>query len=525
METLDKAYLFMKVLYMKANTRKQPIKRQKSSKKKRSARISIILLSTGMLSFILLYLYLGYYYKNHFYKNTVINGVDVSNMTVPDAEAAINAEVATYQLRLEGRNGVSDIIRGDSIELHTEFNGYIDKILNQQNGMAWPTTINKTFEYEIETMLEYNEDLLKAYYDRLNFFKEENIKEPVNAYISEYTENGYEIVPEDPGASIEKDKLYGQIVNAILCLEPSIDLEELDVYKKPEITADYPKLVEVVTEINKLTGAKITYHFGDVTEVLDGMKISEWITLGDDFTFQFDESKIKEYVDYIGKTYNSFGRVRKFKTTYGDVLEIKGGDYGWWLDRASEVAELTQLIKKGEVVSDKKPVYFQTAQQYGEDDIGDTYVEVNLTAQHLFFYKEGELILESDFVSGNVAKNYATPVGTYPVQYKERNATLVGEDYETPVKYWMPFNRNIGFHDASWRKEFGKDIYLTKGSHGCINMPPEKAKLMFENIKRGVAVVVYELPGTENYEVKDKTKSIDKEKAPTTKEKKASPTT
>ena len=168
--------------------------------------------------------------------------------------------------------------------------------------------------------------------------------------------------------------------------------------------------------------------------------------------------------------------------------------------------ELTELLLNGEQLT-REPAYFQIAQQYGTDDIGDTYVEVNLTAQHLFFYKEGSLVLETDYVSGNLSKEYGTPTGTYPVQYKENDATLVGEDYATPVKYWMPFNANIGFHDAPWRKAFGKDFYLTKGSHGCINMPPAKAKKMFENIKRGVAVVVYELVGTESYD-KEEDKDI-----------------
>ncbi|NLJ40508.1 MAG: L,D-transpeptidase, partial [Clostridiales bacterium] len=165
-------------------------------------------------------------------------------------------------------------------------------------------------------------------------------------------------------------------------------------------------------------------------------------------------------------------------------------DYGWWLNRPAEVSELIELIIAGEQVK-KEPVYHQRAQQYGEDDIGDTYVEVNLTAQHLFFYKEGKLILDTDFVSGNLSKNYGTPTGTFGIQYKERNATLRGEDYTTPVDYWMPFYRGVGFHDASWRKEFGKDIYKTRGSHGCINMPPKKARIMYENISPGVAVIVY----------------------------------
>ena len=76
---------------------------------------------------------------------------------------------------------------------------------------------------------------------------------------------------------------------------------------------------------------------------------------------------------------------------------------------------------------------------------------INLTAQHLFFYKDGQLVMESDFVSGNSARGYDTPESTYSISYKQRHATLVGENYETPVSYWMPFNKNIGMHDATWR--------------------------------------------------------------------------
>ena len=110
-------------------------------------------------------------------------------------------------------------------------------------------------------------------------------------------------------------------------------------------------------------------------------------------------------------------------------------------------------------------------------------MEVNLTAQHLFFYKDGKLLVESDFVSGNAARGWSTPSGAYPLTYKERNATLNGEGYSTPVSYWMPFNGGIGLHDASWRSSFGGTIYKTNGSHGCINLPPP--------------VLCYELAGTE----------------------------
>ncbi len=453
-----------------------------------------------MLALFALYFMISRHYQNHFYRNTFINGVDTSNMTIEKAEAAIDQQVKSYQLRVLGRNSITDTIYGDSIDLHTEYEGDLVDLLNQQNGYSWPKYLFRTQDLRIGTMLAYDDTLLQAYFNLFNNLKEENNIPPTDAIISEYGEGGYTILPENAGSKVRKDKLYDAISQAILTMEPELSIEEEDCYEVAQRNASAPELKAALDELNKIAGTRITYQFGDTMEILDGSRINEWLSVDQNFHVTLNKDKVKEYVDYIGKTYNTFGRVRTFQTSYDKVIKVEGGDYGWWLDRKSELAELLELIENG-VQTEKTPVYFQTAQQYGDDDIGNTYVEINLTAQHLFFYKDGELIIESDFVSGNVSKNFATPVGTYPIQYKENDAILVGEDYETPVKYWMPFNRNIGMHDASWRKEFGKDIYMTSGSHGCINMPPKAAKKVFEHIKRGVAVVVYELPGTESFDI------------------------
>lgn len=477
--------------------------RRTTSSKSRRNKILLASAIGFIIPLSIIYLMIGNYYKSHFFNNTIINGVPTSHMDALVAEEAINEKVKSYSLTIQGRNGVTDIIEGKDINLHTVFDESIENLLEKQKAYRWPSSILKEKEIEVKAMLQYDETLLKEKFNDLKFMKKENLIEPENATISEYDEmNGYTIISENPGAKVKEDILYDEIVNAIMELQPTLLIEDIDGYEQPKITSSNEKLLEALEEMNRIAGAKITYEFGEDIEILDGSKISEWISVNEDFTVHLDTDGVREYVDYIGKNYNSFGRTREFKTSYGDVITVKGGDYGWWLNRPEETKELTELIQNGEKLT-KEPVYYQTAQQYGKDDIGDTYVEVNITAQHLFFYKDGKLIVETDFVSGNLAKDYGTPSGTYPIQYKENDATLVGEDYATPVKYWMPFNGNIGFHDANWRKEFGKDIYLTSGSHGCINMPPKAAQKMFEHIQRGVAVVVYELPGTENYEVKE----------------------
>ena len=144
---------------------------------------------------------------------------------------------------------------------------------------------------------------------------------------------------------------------------------------------------------------------------------------------------------------------------------------------------------------EREPVYLTTANSHGEHDYGDSYVEINLTNQHLFLYKDGKLVVESDFVSGNLSKGHDTPTGAFGLTYKTMNAVLRGPDYETPVTYWMPFNGDVGMHDATWRNKFGGSIYKTSGSHGCINLPASAAKKIYETIDKGYAVLVYRMPG------------------------------
>ena len=128
---------------------------------------------------------------------------------------------------------------------------------------------------------------------------------------------------------------------------------------------------------------------------------------------------------------------------------------------------------------------------HGDSDIGNSYVEVDLDNQHVYVYKDGNLVTETDCVSGKAVNGNSTPEGTYGITYKERDAELVGENYTSPVNYWMPFNGNVGLHDATWRKEFGGSIYINSGSHGCVNLPLDKAKIIFENVVKGEPVIVY----------------------------------
>lgn len=267
--------------------------------------------------------------------------------------------------------------------------------------------------------------------------------------------------------------------------EPTEIVDEAPIIK---FNTESEEAVEVETNLSRIRETDIYYEFGaDKIFVKD--YIDQWITPnGDDAIF--DEELVREFINGLSRKYDTFGISREFRTHDGETITVKGGTYGWWMNRPAETQELIEAIKRGDS-GQRIPEYYSTAVQYGDNDIGNTYVEVDLTKQHLWVYENGAVIEESDFVSGNISKGNGTHTGTYGITYKERDATLAGQGYSSPVSYWMPFNENEGMHDAKWRNEFGGEIYLRDGSHGCLNLPVDKAASIYEKVHKDEPVVVY----------------------------------
>ena len=161
------------------------------------------------------------------------------------------------------------------------------------------------------------------------------------------------------------------------------------------------------------------------------------------------------------------------------------------MDRTATAEALTTFLEQG-TSGEVEPVWTQKAAQHGDDDIGSSYAEVDLDEQHVYLYIDGKCVVSTDCVSGKaIDSGRFTPDGTFRLLYRKSPAVLKGADYESPVTYWMPFNGGIGFHDATWRSKFGGEIYLTAGSHGCINLPVSEAKKIYANVYAGMPVVVF----------------------------------
>lgn len=438
---------------------------------------------------VTIYLGMSLYFTKHFYFNCKINGIDISGDTVSEIENKITKELEDYTLVLKGREEKEEEVVGRDIGLKYISTGEIQEIKDNQQQFLWPISIFKRENYEISSSVEYDEKMLNDQLSKMVFYSDENVIEPKDSYI-EYKDGTYNIINEIYGNKVNRDKLTEKVKKAVVDGEILIDLDKDGYYYNPKYTSESNEVIDAKDSLNKYVSAKVNYKFWNNTESVDGDMIHKWIYVDDEFQVSVDQAKVRQYINSLAAKYNTVGKTRSFKTSSSGTINVSGGDYGWVLDTNTETNGLIESIKGGQEI-DKEPTYSQKGKVAGINDIGNTYVEIDMTKQHIWFYKNGSLVVDGDVVTGNMQNNWGTPGGIYRLKYKEKDATLVGQDYASPVSFWMPFNGGIGIHDATWRSVFGKEEYKTKGSHGCINAPYSVANAIFDNIEPGTPVVCF----------------------------------
>lgn len=413
------------------------------------------------------------------FPNTYVNGEDRSFQT--KAEVFIQ-DTTDYTLNIVGRSDKKDTFSPASIQYQEALKG--DVALNQ-NPFLWFLSFFQKDEYTVDYDVTYNEDKLTAYIISSPFMKD--AVAPENATL-EKTDQGYQIKEEILGDKIDAENLKSAVLDGLQRREETLDLEEF--YEKPTVKKDDPKLAEQLKLFNELAAFTITYDFGDRKEVLEGEGIIALFTEKDG-SYTLNEEKVKEYVQTLASKYDTMGNSRTFTPTGGGEITVKGGIYGWQTDVSKSTQELVRLIGEGKTVT-VEPVYKAKGLLRTADDLGNTYIEIDLTRQHLWFYKDGSLVVETDIVTGDPSAGHATPTGVGKVWSRETDRMLTGEGYSSHVDFWMPVNwSGVGIHNASWRSSFGGGIYRGNGSHGCINLPYAPTKTIYNNVEINTPVVIY----------------------------------
>lgn len=434
-----------------------------------------------------------------FVPGTTVNGLGVSAMTVEEAAQRIgNFYNSEYQLTVKQRGGTTETIKGSDIGFAVVLpDGLLQGILDAQNAadrLSGPDVDNS---HRAEMQNTYNEEALAAKFNSLNCISGADIVTTADAYVSSYQEGQpFTIIPEVRGNNVDREKAAASIRAAVTSGAQEVDLDASGCYYEVQVAADNAELNALCTLMNQCREMTITYVFGEQTEVLEPAAICSWITGSQGGTIGVNQEQAAAYVQALAAKYDTVGTTRVFRTATGRDVSLTG-PYGWKMDQAAETAALIAMIQTGQTQS-REAQYSNAAVNHTAAEWGSTYVEVDLTGQHVYMIKDGVQVWDAPCVTGNLSKKYDTPEGIYSLYYKERDRVLRGKkmadgsyEYESPVSYWMPFNGGIGLHDADWRGNFGGNIYKTNGSHGCINMPPSKVKALYDMVYKGMPVLCY----------------------------------
>ena len=435
------------------------------------------------------YLGVSYYYSSHFFPKTVINGLNCAGLSVDQVKEKIQSQILSYTLTLEERGGQTEQLTGDQLQLKYVDDRKVEALMEEQNPFTWPIYIVKQNNHEMAANISYSEETMTQLLDGLQCFQPENVTAPEDAKI---TDNGtaFEITPEVEGNTLKREETEQAVREAIDTGKSELNFEEAGLYEAPSVRSDDETLNNQVTQMNSLTAANLTYDFVDRQYVVNRDVIKEWLTQDAEGNYTIDETQAAAWVRQMAYETDTFGLAHTFKTSLGPTIELKaGGDYGWVINKDKTTAALVEAVKAG-TQGAIEPVYLYSANDRSQNDIGGTYVEICISQQKMWCYKDGQLVVETPVVTGSHATGYDTPAGSvWAIDGKKSDYDFTL--YTAHVMFWLPFNDQVGIHDSSWRSEYGGDIYLTNGSHGCVNTPYNAAEKIFNTVGIGDPVIVY----------------------------------
>ena len=459
----------------------------------------------GIVVLVLLIVYLAgmLYYNDKFLNGTMVNGSDVGGMTLQKANDQLSKKVNGQSLKLIFNDGQSEVLQSAQLGVSYNKDNSLNQLMKNQNKWAWFIGFFKNEKNTLTDLIQISDENLTNGIASMEHAKEENQIAPTDAYI-QYKDGSFAIIEETLGSKFNIEELVKNIKVALSEGKQQLDVTKANGYVKPHVYKDDQDLNNQLKAANEYCLSAITYTTPKGKEIaLDGSTLITWLSKQDDGSYTKDESVFKEkltaFVKELANQYNSIGATRTFTGKDGQSHTVSGGTYGFRVSTDSEVSALLKMINENKSENNRIPEHTGQLPSGENGGLGTTYLEINITKQHLWFVKDGSVVLESDFVSGKESDpTRLTPSGTYYIYNKERNRVLRGTkqpngkyEYESPVSYWMPFNKGIGLHDASWRSTFGRDIYINSGSHGCINLPTGFAGSLYSQIYVNLPVVVY----------------------------------
>jgi len=458
------------------------------------AALRAVLISLAIISAVF-YLLVARFYIGHFTANIFVNGILLTGQDIEGANRLLLRDTdRDYSFVITKDGKEIGRITDKDLDSGYDYSKALAGLKSSEAPFMWIPYLSGVRTYDIKPKVSY--DKKKALKAVLKLpFVEEIPERPDPVLRISRDASGVYILENNTEDLKDREKLVNSILEAIEGGKIGIELNNVDYSFKYSETEEDRETKEVFDKIEKFQSSKVTLQDNGSSYVIEGSDIADLFVTDNDGKFVLDVKgdplisgvRLGACVDEVSDLFNTKGKKIYWEKYSGGTVSLNSGQYG----REVDSEKTAEIIKKGIASGENfrcSPVFTKETDKNG---IGDTYVEVDMSKQHLYFIKNGRLFMHSDVVTGNVNRRNGTPETIEPIYFMQRNRVLVGDNYRTPVKFWMAFHNHVGLHDANWRNRFGGEIYKSNGSHGCVNLPPSFAEKLYAQAYVGLPVITY----------------------------------
>ena len=383
---------------------KQTGRRERSLKSNYFQKIALGLLFSGILTFS----QTGKSFAlDRFLTGTYGNGIPIGGKTVEEAKAYLEGAYSqNYVLYLIGREKTEEI-SGKDIGYHLQAATNLPEILQKEAESGAQGSPDQRIDYSLEgSTASYDTVKLKEKLEELSMVKD--AKETRTASVVK--ENGvYTIIPEQEGNSLNWDRLWARVERALQRGENTIQLSDEGIYDA--ITQRKADLEGKVDAMNKLSSVTIVTNILGNKESLTGEQLQEMVTGVNASGLSFDEDKLLAYAQSLENKYGNLGNTVSFHSASGKDIAMNT-PYGLHINVAAERDALRAAIASLQS-QEREPVYVYRPAQYAQPQFGNTFLEIDLGLQHVYYYENGALTWESPTVTGMLTADRAPPSGVF----------------------------------------------------------------------------------------------------------------
>lgn len=435
------------------------------------------------------------YFLDRIYPGVKVSGMTVGGLTRPQAKSKLAEKVGGYRLKITLENKSYDLTPAE-LGVSYDLDATVD-VAFARGRQAFPAFLALTRSARGgEIGLAYGVDS-----QRMNDFVSKltvaQAQAPVDASV--VIVNGKPTVqPEKPGTGIDAKLVSQKLQEAIGEQTPQLSLSAQTI--QPDVKA--ADTTPAIAAATKLMASKLELQYNDKRFDPSASIIGSWLSFvkqDGKLVTVVDAGKVKSYTKTVNDAIYIAPKNHLINTVNGEVKSDEPGTEGLGVDQDKLAGQIVAglpgitaplVLQVPTMVLPFKTVYNRTINL----DAG-RYIEINLSSQHLWAYQDHQVVYDSPVTSGATGAGLGTVEGLFSIYDKARNRNLngyaIGYNYNVFVQYWMPFYKDYGLHDASWRSSFGGQDYYYGGSHGCVNLPLATAEWLYNWADIGTPVWVH----------------------------------